>query len=759
MNMKIIYAVLILCEFTLPLFAQTFEEKLVQLGIVKETQTDWSETKKINISQPNCAYVNITNIGSMPTTKTADLHAYMEVYDCNGNYFKKRVILNAQGNSSLYMPKKNFAADFCEDEWAGDKTTDVTIGDWVTQDAFHFKAYYTDYFRGIATVGYKLYDEIALDRGRLWTRAPEGSILNDKNKSENARCYPDGFPCVVYLNGNFYGVFSWQLKKNRKNMNQTKDLAEHIHLDGVLGDETIWKGSVDWTQFEIRNPKTLYTMNGEKYDGDNPEELIDETSPYYDLETDDKKTKNNKEMTAKVKSYIVAMSNIHDHLVELENVGTSKAEMRAAIEASYDVVGLVDYICFHFVVLNHDGFTKNWQWFTYDGKKWFVAPYDLDGIFGAMHTGSVILPAYWYMSGNPLFPANPKTSPAYWVCRYYNDEIKARFQELRSKNILSADNIKSIIKNWYYRLGENQYVSEYEKWPESPCVGNIVLNHNWTTTDDWPGGWPSFYTIADYNPDMTYEAGDKCKLDNRLWVATGTTCGVKPYQGSLGHHDSLQRIEEWIDARMNYLDIGYGIDESFKEESSYTLIISNAEWTTLCVPFAYSVPDGVIVYAVNGIDPETNELVLEQVDVPEANKPYLLNGPAGIYHLTGKVENTDPESEDYLVNRFMQGTYETKMVPVGAYVLQNQNGKVQFYKVTIDNLPISPNRAYVQIPIEMSAPVRVWFDDEVVTNISPSHVDETPEFYNLCGERISTMNEGVNIVKYGTGDTKKIIKQ
>lgn len=541
-------------------------------------------------------------------------------------------------------------------------------------------------------------------------------------------------------------------------MNQTKDLAEHIHLDGVLGDETIWKGSVDWTQFEIRNPKTLYTMNGEKYDGDNPEELIDETSPYYDLETDDKKTKTNKELTAKVKHYIESLSGIHNQLVEMENVGTSSMEMRSAIEEFYDVEGIIDYLCFHFVVLNHDGFKKNWQWFTYDGKKWFVAPYDLDGIFGAMHTGSVILPPNWYLRGTPLFPKDQTDGPCYWVYRYFKEDIKARFEELRMKNILSADNIKSIVRNWYYRFGEIQYDSEYKQWPESPCIGSIVLNPNWSISD-MPSYWPDYYLISDYNPDKTYEAGDQCKLDYRVWMATGTTSGVNPYSGSLGHHDSLQRILDWIDSRMSLLDVCFGINESVNEKSSYTLIISNAEWTTLCLPFVFTIPDGVVVYSVNGINPETNELVLEQVDQPEANKPYLLNGPAGIYYLVGNTENADSESDDYLVNRFMRGTYETKMVPVGAYVLQNQNGKVQFYKVTIDNLPISPNRAYVQIPIEMSAPVRVWFDDEVVTNISPSHVDETPEFYNLCGERISTMNEGVNIVKYGTGDTKKIIKQ
>ena len=237
-----------------------FEQKIESLGF-QTIAKDWSHESKVKIPQPNCAYINITEIDQMPPAKEVDYHAKMEFYDGIGNYFKKNVILNAQGNSSLGFVKKNFAADFCEDDWIGDVTTDFSIGDWVKQDAFHFKAYYTDYFRGIATIGYKLYDQIALDRGRLWTRAPEGSI---SKPDENARCYPDGFPCIVYLNGNFYGVFSWQLKKHRKNMNQTKDLAEHIHIDGTLSNATLWNGTIDWTQFEVRNPKTLFTMGGGK---------------------------------------------------------------------------------------------------------------------------------------------------------------------------------------------------------------------------------------------------------------------------------------------------------------------------------------------------------------------------------------------------------------------------------------------------------------------------------------------------------------
>lgn len=111
--------------------------------------------------------------------------------------------MDAQGNASLSFPKKNVKVDFCEDEWVGDITTSITIGDWVEQDGFHFKAYYADYFRGVAVTGYKLYQQMTDDIGRAWSRS--GGLAKNEPK---ALCHPDGFPCVVYLDGNFYGIYS-----------------------------------------------------------------------------------------------------------------------------------------------------------------------------------------------------------------------------------------------------------------------------------------------------------------------------------------------------------------------------------------------------------------------------------------------------------------------------------------------------------------------------------------------------------------------
>ena len=177
---------------------------LLILPVCSYAQADYSNNSSIVMDEPSLAYVNISGIESMPTGKEDNLHAWFEYSDDKGNTFKKRIILNAQGASTLRYPKKNLSIDFCEDEWIGAKTTKFTIGKWVKQDAFHFKANWLDSFRGgLAIVtAYRLYDDITQDRPHILERA------GMTDYSTKALCHPDGFPCIISLNGKFYGIYA-----------------------------------------------------------------------------------------------------------------------------------------------------------------------------------------------------------------------------------------------------------------------------------------------------------------------------------------------------------------------------------------------------------------------------------------------------------------------------------------------------------------------------------------------------------------------
>lgn len=785
----VVFMSLFFCVFA---NAQNTEfDQLVNL-ISENICRNLSDSSVISFPEPNRAYVNITGIEYMPETKNANANAWIEVLDDNGMYFKKRVVLNAQGSSSLTLPKKNFSVDFCEDEWIGDETTEITIGNWVAQDGFHFKAFYNDAMRGIGEVNYKFFFQIIEDRIPYWNR---GGI----DGYSKARCFPDGFPCIVYLNGHFYGIFSWQLKKHRDNMNMKKDVAEEIHLDGNLKNDFIFRGTVNWKQFEVRNPKSLYCvttkkvsgykyqslsdeneiasigdnyqecdekpsdwsdseikerygknppkylyrtkkdkwyilveLNGfayTKYDGDHPTELIDETMPYYDPNDKDHVR------TAKVKKYIMAMSKYWDEINFMVNNGMDVGYIKSQICARYDIESLIDYYLFNKLTYNRDGIYKNWQWFTYDGIKWFVTPYDLDQTMGMLLSGQVLFPAN-------LSQAVSDSGPLYWMNKYFTNEIADRYKYLREKGVITIDNWQSLFTNWHYRIGDSYYNKEKGKWLESPCYNDLILSPGWSTTENFNNIYNENVNPK-WDENQIYEAGDHCMLDDRIFIATECVQGVKPYQ-QLAQKDSLERVLNWIAVRIQYFDKVFNVG-TIDVPSTYTINISSAGISTVCLPFTFECPDNLNCYSVMDIDDK--RLILERVSNLQAYSPYLVIGAPGQYRVSGYDEYVD-KTYSYMCNGLLIGTDTTQYVPVGDYVLQNKNGKTAFYYVAENNkIKIQKNRAYLHLPNYLSKiSVNVFeVDFDTPTGIQEISSSSLLKIYNLQGMPVSPKYKGIVI--------------
>lgn len=642
-------------------FAESeFDTMLSQLKIDQSKCKDWSNDATISISEPNYAYANLSGIETLPTGKYDNLQAYIDFYDNNGNYLRKRVLLNKQGDSDT---KINLSVSFCEDEWIGDDTPNITFGDWVAQDEFHLKGFYEDGLRGTSEVAYQLY----------------GNITGRDN------CYPKAFPMSLYVNGSFYGVMAWQLKKHRANMGLDKKTSSNVWLDGTLNDKQLFQGTINWTKFEVRNPKDLYNMDGTDYDGDNPMEIIDASSSAYTGKT-------KMVRTAEAKQHIIDLSQYYNEIVTLENKGKSASEIRTAIKSRFDIDELVNYMVFSLVTNNYDGFSKNWQWFTYDGVKWTVAPYDCNLTFGYNEDGTSLWPAEQSSKKYDYRMSNADTSgPMTWVRSYFWDEVKARYSTLRKNKVIDASNIAKIWQGWYDRVGKSNYDAEFKKWKNSPI--------------------------------------------------------------KMGSKESASRFKGWVTDRIDLLDIYLG----YKTETvTYDLAISEAQWVTLCVPFSYDIPAGVDVYSVVGQDGSL--LSLEQATTTVANKPYLLNGPAGTYSLGGTHIIGSPSEAGYLQNGLLTGTLEPIYAPAGSYVLQWPNQSIGFYYVRNDeSVTVPANRAYLNASNASHSRLRVSDDTTGIEEIA----EENPEAfdtYNYLGQRISNHNSsGLLIIKTITGNTNKTI--
>ena len=582
------------------------QDALKANGFDVKTPIDWSESSFIQIPEPRFAIINVSNIDSMPTTKTQNKKAFLEFWDMQGNYFKKRAILNAQGNSSLGFVKKNVAIDICDDEWIGDDTPKVRIGNWVPQDSFHMKAYYTDFFRGVGTVSYKLYDQIVRTRGNMYDR-PWKKALLDMSKigtttkslgnpyvgdyelltDTGARCFPDGFPIAVYLNGTFYGIFSFQLKKHRNNYHMDKSTAEHVHIDGTINYNILWNGTIVWgtgdNGFEVRNPKNLYAIGGNKYDADVKQEEIageDEVNAWIaagqlpDGTVISSKIKKNLQMTAKVKKYIQNFANTINTIKAAASTyeSSSKTEedlkaFKAVFEKYYDVENLIDYIIVSDLIKNSDGFSKNWQWFTYDGVKWWVGLYDCDMSFGAHSQGNQITEVLSTHLNSSM------NMPNGYIVKYYATELNTRYKQLADLGIASTNNIFGLLQDWCISIGTDFFKEEYKKWADSPCIADsIVRSEYWESVFD-DNGNPQTDTSETFNATHSYNVGDvvsfginaqmgyfkyKCiKATSALSANTPHTVSAYSPISQFKHCDNIYRAQKWIEQNTANMDKVY----------------------------------------------------------------------------------------------------------------------------------------------------------------------------------------------------------
>ncbi len=592
-----------------------FAKQLSKSGLTSSGACDWSNynsnngEKPLQLPIPNCAIINISNAdksASWAESKNSNFVYTLEYSDMQGNYFKKNIIMNAQGNSSLMMIKKNASIDLFDEsvyDSEGNKGNgdafSIKFGDWVAQDGFHLKAFYNDFFKGCSFIVYQIANEVmksyGLTKDRPWKRAligdytgtgQDGKQIDDISLQidNGARCMPDGFPCIAYLNGKFYGIFTFALNKHRDNYHMSKKKAEHIHLDGT--NQTFFDGTIKWSDFEVRNPKsslmcctTLKEGTTEYESYSEGKELLGDDAKYFD-------SKNKAHvLSSKVKRSIESLSK---RLTEAKALN-SPTEQKAYIEKYFDVDSILDYILVATATHETDGGFANWQWITYDGIKWYICNYDKDRSFGNdnEYLHPAITEGSWMHENVSIFK---------FFEDLYSKELKDKWNEYVQKGIFTYENFIGKINSWVQRIGQANYEKEYDKWKEAPCNrDNLSDTEHWMLVGRaYPWTWYNTYkegnyccdinttkvykaikqsnnisvTNTEYWQDITYEASkqyninDICgygfsfgNIDNGFYVfkAIVGTLGNVPIKGTygnyprvMGYRDNIWRISNYV---------------------------------------------------------------------------------------------------------------------------------------------------------------------------------------------------------------------
>lgn len=601
-----------------------FVKALNVSGFKLESSCDWSNyvsnngENPLHLPIPQCAIINISNESHdavWPVTKSNDYEYYMEYHDMLGNYFKKNIIMNAQGNSSMVMIKKNGAIDIFDSSVYDNKgkkgkgnTFGIKFGNWVTQDSFHLKAFYNDFFKGCSFVAYQIANEVMMSYGitkdRPWKRAligdyigtgQEGKSINDISLQldDGARCMPDGFPCIVYLNGDFYGIYTFALKKHRDNYHMKKKDGNHIHLDGTNID--FFNGKIDWSGFEVRNPKdsemcctSLKEGTYEYLPYSEGKELLGDDAEHYNP------ANKSHVLSNKVKRSIEKLSK----RCQETNALSSNEEKKLYLARYFDVDSILDYILVATAVHDTDGGYANYQWITYDGEKWFVCNYDKDRSFGngTEYMEQAITTGSWIYQNITIFKLFEDL---------FSTELKEKWNGYVKKGIFTYDNFIGKISQWVQRIGQDNYKKEYSKWKQAPCNRDDNVNRDYWKTkcraDQWYW-WQSFkagdfcfsqeneYKVykalkssnnvavtnteywqdVTYSPETNYNVGDICGygfhfgesfyVDNGFYAfeaiaASNNTPPISKiydeYPRIMGYRDNIWRVSNYIEQTLN----------------------------------------------------------------------------------------------------------------------------------------------------------------------------------------------------------------
>lgn len=186
------------------------------------------------------------------------------------------------------------------------------------------------------------------------------------------------------------------------------------------------------------------------------------------------------------------------------------------------------------------------------------------------------------------------------------------------------------------------------------------------------------------------------------------------------------------------------------------LKITAAKWGTFCAPFNVAVPDGVKAYTV---EIEGDKLVYAEAESIKADKAYAVFSESPFDET---YEGESIASGNEVKTGCLVGTYKLIDAPQNSYLLQNNGGKIGFYRVADEGLTIGANRCYLvnESPSAAAKTVFLFDEGEEATAIEALNAimnGNVEAIYNANGVQQNGMQKGVNVVKIANGKTAKVM--
>ena len=294
-----------------------------------------------------------------------------------------------QGSSSLSYPKKNFTIKLYHD--SKKKRKNKVNVKWGGENKYCLKANYMDHSHARNIVSARIWGQIVNSRSnklnQLLEYAPNYGAI-------------DGFPIKMYLNGEYQGLYTWNIPK-----------------DGWMFD------------MDDENPNHAVLCAEQNNNGNNSSNLSTEFRAIANINGGDWSLEFPDELNPGIK---VSFNNLITCVKD-----STDDEFVANIETYLDLESAIDYYLYAYFGCFLDSLARNMIMMTYDGIKWICSMYDMDSTWGLFWNGSK------FVSPEYRCPEDyQETNSLLWqrLVQLYPQKLYDRYKELR-ETVLSEENL------------------------------------------------------------------------------------------------------------------------------------------------------------------------------------------------------------------------------------------------------------------------------------------------------------------------------
>ena len=352
--------------------------------------------------------------------------------------------VKVQGSSSQAYPKKNYTLTF---------ERGVDFG-WGAQKKYVVKANWVDFSHVRNVVCARLWGDVRRTRiasNGLVTDQRGNYIIDQSGNRILTEADPmlsaglnygaiDGFPIAVVINDIYWGLYSLTIPKDAWMAKMGHGKYEAIVSADTHSLPTFFKAPA-------------------KVDTDGKLKGIDFSVEYC-------KDERNQAWIAESLNRMIRSV--------MSSTGTSYADTCGAY---IDIDSAVDYMIFNCLINNTDGLGKNYLLDTFDGKKWYFAAYDMDGVLGSAWHGK----GYYRADDECTFAVFERTSHImHLIHRYDRARLCARYRELR-KSVLSEVSVEHKFLGYAVNIPKANYDYEVLRWTGIPGTNtnNVGQILNW----------------------------------------------------------------------------------------------------------------------------------------------------------------------------------------------------------------------------------------------------------------------------------------